>query len=242
MGSKPTAGDACLGKSLGLGTSDAPKDQLLERDGKSLDIGPSRSPFALARLGDIPGKRQRSQGSLEPWEGYFGPTGCPANVTPAKWGDEGLVVGGSSEKLAWMLETKEARGRWVVGQDLGGGPLKQRRDQRDCRVLTRCFLLAKSLCSTGGSLVLRYSEFPCNYYIYAQHSRMGYLSHLAAPFLTRSLAVIQLLDAKMSCSEILIYVCKICNEQLVPLMREAGVAATTGKIQQCPSRPEIRPR
>lgn len=56
-GASPTAGDACLGKSLGLGTSDAPKYWPIERDGKILDIGPNRSLFNLACLGDIQGKR-----------------------------------------------------------------------------------------------------------------------------------------------------------------------------------------
>lgn len=78
------------------------------------------APTGSACLGDLRGERQRSQGSPEPWEGYSHPTGCPANVTPAKWGGEGLVAGGSTEKLTWMLETKEVRGRRVVGQDLGG--------------------------------------------------------------------------------------------------------------------------
>lgn len=57
------------------------------------------------------------------------------------------MVGGSTEKLAWLLEMREVGGRWVVGQDLGGSL----EDRRGCRVLTRGFLPAKSLCSTGGS-------------------------------------------------------------------------------------------
>lgn len=40
-GARP-ARDACLGVSLRLATSDAPKDRLLERDGKSLDVGSNR--------------------------------------------------------------------------------------------------------------------------------------------------------------------------------------------------------
>lgn len=121
MRSKPTAQDVCLGQSLGLGTSHAPKDGLLERDGKSLDVGPERSPFALARLGDVQGKRQRRQGSPEPRVGYFLPQGVSSKCNPGKIGAGELVVGGSTEKLIW-LEMKDVRGRWVVGQDLGGVP------------------------------------------------------------------------------------------------------------------------
>jgi len=95
------------------GTSDAPKDRLLDRDGKSLDVGPNRSP--LACLGDVQRKRRRSQGSPEPWEGYFHPMGCPAYATPAKCWGGGLVVGGSTEKFSWMLETRAKR-------EVSGGP------------------------------------------------------------------------------------------------------------------------
>lgn len=87
---------------------ECPKDCLLEGDGKSLDIGPKGSPLALVHLHHIQGKHQRSQGSLEPWEGDFHSMRCPANVTAEKLGG-----GGPSTS-------------------------KQSRGQRDDRLLTHC--------------------------------------------------------------------------------------------------------
>lgn len=111
MGSKPASGAVCLGN------RNVQKDCLLEGDGKSLDIDPKGSPFALVHLGHIQGKHQRSQGILEPWEGDFHSMRCPANVTPEKWG----VVG---QGLGLRLSTAEAEGMTgcshaaVPGQEL----------------------------------------------------------------------------------------------------------------------------
>ena len=99
---------------------------------------------------------------------------CPANVTAAEWGGGGLVVGGSTEKLFWMLEMKEVRGKRVVGQDLGAS--------REAEGKPKRLLGARTLPSPGQEPVQHrrqfgvcYSEFPCNYYIYAQQSRTGSL-------------------------------------------------------------------
>lgn len=73
---------------------------------ESLDIGPKGS-----HLHHIQGKHQRSQGSLEPWEGHFHSMRCPANVTDEKLGGGGPRPGSTS---------------------------KQSRGQRDDRVFTHC--------------------------------------------------------------------------------------------------------